>query len=210
MGLKQEFQEHVSELKAFLRTKMRRTPLLVTVLFLLSALGGYALYGAYPEEATELIEYFNEVVDKAGVLNEDGGMYLFPLMLNNWNAMLFSILYGLIPFIFLPLTAAISNAAIVGVLAAYYHHNGLSLAVFFAGILPHGIFEIPALLLSISLGVIVCYNIALFLCCRKKAAPMLELFTNVLRTLLLVIFPLVVIAAVIEAYLTPLIMQLFM
>jgi len=209
MGLKQEFLEHVGELKVFLRTKMRLVPWLVTAVFLLSAVGGFALYTAFPEEAGEVIDYFSQVVDDAGVLSEDGTMHLFPLMLNNWRAMVVSILYGLIPFIFLPITAAISNALIVGVLAAHYHYNGASLILFFAGILPHGIFEIPALILSISLGVVLCYYMVLFVCRHKRAVPMLELFSNILRTLLLVIFPLVVLSAVIEAYLTPLVMQLF-
>ena len=98
---------------------------------------------------------------------------------------------------------------IMGVLAGHYYHTGQSMAMFFASILPHGIFEIPALILSVSLGTILCIYVVLALFRHKKAIPMLDLLTNILRTLLLVIFPLIVISAVIETYITPLIMQLF-
>ncbi len=208
--LKQELGEHISEMKLFFRTKLRFVPWIISAVFLFAAFAGFALYTAAPEQAEQLINYFTEVVDNAGVIDEDGGIHLFALMFNNWRAMVFCILYGCIPFIFLPVSAAISNAAIMGVLAGHYYHNGQSMALFFASILPHGIFEIPALILSISLGTVLCFYMVLFLFRHKKAVPMMDLMSNILRTLLLVIFPLVVISALLEAYVTPLIMQLFL
>ena len=208
--LKQEFQEHLAELKQFCHTTLRFVPWIIAAVFLLAAIGGFALYSAAPEQAEEIINYFAEVVDQAGVISEEGGIRLFPLMFNNWRAMLFCILFGFIPFLFVPISAAISNAAIMGVLAGHYYHTGQSMAMFFASILPHGIFEIPALILSVSLGTILCIYVVLALFRHKKAIPMLDLLTNILRTLLLVIFPLIVISAVIETYITPLIMQLFL
>ena len=209
-GLKQEFQEHVEELRFFLRTRMRVVLLIVTAVFLLAAVGGYALYNAAPEQGDQLIAYFQGVVDEAGVIDENGSISLFPLMLNNWKAMIFSILYGFVPFLFLPITAAITNAAILGVLAAWYQHNGISLGYYFAGILPHGIFEIPALIIAISLGTLLCFHMVLRIFRHKKAISMIDLISNILRTLLLVIFPLIALSAVIETYITPLVMNLFL
>ena len=208
--LKQEFREHVEEMKEFFRTKLRIVPWIISAVFLIFSFVGFALYSAAPEQAEQLISTFTEVIDQAGVISEEGTIRIFPLLLNNWRAMVFCILYGLIPFIFLPVTAAISNASLMGILAAHYYHNGQSMALFFAGILPHGIFEIPALILSVSLGTVLCFYMVLFLFRHKKAVPMLELCTNILRTLLLVIFPMIVLAAIIESYITPLIMQLFL
>jgi len=208
--MRQELQEHIAQLRTFLRTRMRIALWLITAVFLFSALGGYFLYTQAPEQGDQIIDYFQQVVDNAGVINEEGGIALFALMFNNWRAMLFSILYGLIPFLFLPITSAITNASLLGVLAGYYRHNGIALDLYFASILPHGIFEIPALLLSISLGTVLCFYMVLWIFRHKKAVPMMDLFSNILRTLIFVIFPLIVLSAVIETYITPLVMTLFL
>ena len=124
--------------------------------------------------------------------------------------MVFTILYGFVPFLFLPVVSALSNAAVIGALAAYYRLNQLPMAVFFAGIVPHGIFEIPALVLAVTLGFLLCRNVARIILRSGRAVPMVDLLANILRTMLFVIFPLLLIAALIECYITPAIMSMFL
>ena len=95
-----------------------------------------------------VVDYFSQMLQNSNIISDDGAIDLPALFGNNVRATLVSVLYGFIPFIYLTALALGMNALILGVLAAYYANNGASLLVYFAGIVPHGIFELPALLLS--------------------------------------------------------------
>ena len=77
-----------------------------------------------------------------------------------------------------------------------------------AGILPHGIFELPALCLSLAAGLCLCQNINRYI--RKNEKGLMKpLLLNILRVTGLVVIPLLVVAAIMESYVTPAVMQLF-
>ena len=100
--------------------------------------------------------------------------------------------------------------SLLGMMAVIYLANDLSLAAYLAGILPHGIFELPALVLSISCGVCLCRNMCRLVTGSDRRIPMVELLSDLLRVMLLVVLPLTVLAAVMECYVTPVVMGLFM
>ena len=97
-------------------------------------------------------------------------------------------------------------------MAAYYVVNHLSLAAFFAGIIPHGIFEIPALIISFALGIYLCEEVTEAV--RRKSGenvrPIGAVFGDLARTYLFFVAPLLVISALVEAYITPLAINMFM
>ena len=202
--------EHLTELRGFLQRDMRRLPLIFAGLFFLFCLIGYAVCTASPQLTEAVVDYFNRMLSDSGLADEAGNISFVGMLMNNWFAMVFTILYGFVPFLFLPVVTAASNALIIGALAAFYRLNQISMAAFFAGIVPHGIFEIPALVLAVSLGFLLCRNIVRSILRSKKAVPMVDLLANILRTMLFVIFPLLLIAALIECYITPRIMSLFL
>lgn len=106
-----------------------------------------------------IISYFQEMIQLEGLIDEDGGINLLALFGNNVRASAVSILYGFIPFLYLTALALGTNALILGVFAAYYVNNGVSLLVYLAGILPHGIFELTALMLAFAGGFLLCRQI---------------------------------------------------
>ena len=61
-------------------------------------------------------------------------------------------------------------------------------------LLPHGIFELPAVLISMGLGL----KIGTFIFQKKKIKSLKEFFLSSFKTFLFVILPLLVIAALIE------------
>lgn len=65
-------------------------------------------------------------------------------------------LYGLIPFLPLSALALGTNALMLGAFAAIYQQQGIGLGVYVLGVLPHGIFELSALILSCALGLLIC------------------------------------------------------
>lgn len=87
-------------------------------------------------------------------------------------------------------------------LVAVYSYRVHDLEGFFAGILPHGIFEVPGIILSDALGFYIGIK---FL--RKVFAKEHKEFQQALRTVALIlikfVIPLFLIAGLIEAYITP-------
>lgn len=202
--------EQFDLLRDFLGTDFRRT-LGHCALGMAAAAGlGCLLAAVEPEAVMEVMDLFMEQVQEAGVMDEAGNMSVFALLTNNWMAMLFSALYGFIPFLFLPLFSLLANGSLLGMMAVIYLANDLSLAAYLAGILPHGIFELPALVLSISCGVCLCRNMCRLVTGSDRRIPMVELLSDLLRVMLLVVLPLTVLAAVMECYVTPVVMGLFM
>ena len=140
--------------------------------------------------------------------DEEGNLSPLGLLANNWRAMLMPVLLGFIPFLFLPLLTLAANGGLLGMMAPWLQRNGMGLTVYLAGILPHGILELPALVLSAACGVYLCRNMGRILFRSERAEPLVELVSNLLRVMLLLVFPMVAAAAVLEVYVTPAVMML--
>ncbi|MDE7245496.1 MAG: stage II sporulation protein M [Oscillospiraceae bacterium] len=195
-------------LREFLRSgSFRRVLRFCTIGLLVFTVLGAVAGTMAPDAVIELFEEFMDQVQEAGVIDENGNMSVFSLMLNNWRAMLVSALYGFIPFLFLPVVSLFANGAMLGMLAAFYHANNLPMLAFFAGIVPHGIFELPALVISIACGVYLCRSMCRVILKSPNREPMVEVCSDLLRVMLLVVLPLVVAAAFIECYITPVVME---
>ena len=79
-----------------------------------------------------------------------------------------------------------------------------------AGILPHGIFEIPALLIAFACGLYLCRGMNDLLRGRQEELSFNALVLPLLRIYLTVVAPLLIVTSVIEAYITPVCMAFFM
>ena len=178
------------------------TAIAFLVLVVLSYIAGRLL----PEIPATILTYFNEVVADSGIVRDDGSFSALALFGNNLRAMVLSTLYGFIPFLYLPALSMGVNAILLGMVASSVNGQWLLLA---AGILPHGIFELPALCLSLAAGLCLCQNINRYIRKNEKGV-MKPLLLNILRVTGLVVVPLLVIAAIMESYVTPAVMQLFM
>ena len=139
----------------------------------------------------------------------DGAGNLSPLLLlaNNLRACAVTMLYGLIPFVRLPALALGVNAVLLGGLAACYAATDTTMLLYAASLLPHGIFELPALVIALALGVSLCSHVTDFVRHNQKGV-MVPLMLQTLRVLLLRVLPLLIVAAVMEAYVTPLVLAL--
>lgn len=116
------------------------------------------------------------------------------IFVNNSVKILGSIVLGIFFGLF-PIFSLLVNGYLIGIIAQY--HGSI---VFLAGIVPHGIFEIPALLLGAGAG------IHLGVTAIKKRDLLKEEITYSLKLFFKVIIPLLLAAALIETFLTPIIM----
>ena len=190
----------------FWRAEYGRYVGMTAAAFLVLLVLAYIAGRLFPDIPVTVISAFNEDIAGSGVVREDGSFDVLALFANNLRAMVLGILYGFIPFLYLPALALGVNAAILGMLASLIDGQWLLLA---AGILPHGIFELPALFLSLAAGLCLCKNINAYIRKNEKGV-MKPLLLNILRVTVLLVLPLLVIAAVMETYVTPALMQLFL
>lgn len=193
-------------LGGFWREEYGRWVGMTAVAFLVLVVLSYIAGRLFPEIPAAILTYFNEIVADSGIVRDDGSFSALALFGNNLRAMVLSTLYGFIPFLYLPALSMGVNAILLGMVASSVNGQWLLLA---AGILPHGIFELPALCLSLAAGLCLCQNINRYI--RKNEKGLMKpLLLNILRVTGLVVIPLLVVAAIMESYVTPAVMQLFM
>ncbi len=202
-------KENLLLVRDFLHTDFRKVIVLCAVGLLVTGFCGYWVGTTSPDIVETAINSMMEVIEESGVVVEDGTLSTFSLLANNWTAMLISVVYGLLPFVFLPVSSLIANGFILGITGAMTQLYDQTLSFWLAAILPHGIFELTALVLSIACGVYVCFHMTRRVLARPNRTSMTEVFCDVLRVLLFLVAPLTIAAAFIEAYLTPVIMALF-
>ena len=130
---------------------------------------------------------------------------------NNVRATVVTVFYGYLPFLFYPALTLGSNALSITALGISYVQDGLlSPAAFFAGILPHGIFEIPALIIACAIGLCNCRFITRMVLKKPMQTEPRAQLVMLSRLYFILVLPLLLIAAAVEAFVTPYIMALFL
>lgn len=189
-----------------LREEVQRSAMAFCVLVVLA----FGVSLALPDLRDRAVALVLETMNGIGAVKEDGTLSALGIFLNNLRACAFTMVYGLIPFLQLPALALGVNALLLGVLAAWYVSEGLSLLAYLAALLPHGILELPALILAFAMGLYVCGHLTRR--CRKdeNTLHLWDCLVQISRMLLLVLVPLLAAAALVEAYVTPVVASLFL
>ena len=203
-------KEHLHLLGQFLQTDFRKILLGCALAMAAAVLLGFLLGYLSPEAVNMVLEQFMAMVEESGIMDSAGNLSPFGLLTNNWTAMLIAVIYGFVPFLYLPVFTLAVNSMLIGLMAAWYQSSGFSMGLFLAGILPHGIFELPALIIASACGVCLCRNMCRLVTSSPNRVPMVDLLSDLLRVMLLMVLPMTVAAAFLEAYVTPVVMALFM
>ncbi|MDD3111267.1 MAG: stage II sporulation protein M [Methanofollis liminatans] len=179
------------------------TYLVVSVgVFLLGIAAGYAVLLSGDPVADQLIEAVKNGVF-ADILGDSPGMLALKIFLNNLQACLLLFLGGA-TFGLLTLFILLSNGLIIGVFAGEIAERlgPIGLAV---GLIPHGIFELPALFIAAALGLALARSLLADISgAGDAAAEAARLGGFFLRT----VVPLLAAAAVVEAFITPALLQI--
>ena len=196
------------ELKALWRDgldyEVRRSSIAFFILIVLVCL----LNLLVPSLREQAMDQIYSMMAGKDLLTQEGELSFLALFSNNMTACIAVMLYGLLPFVHLSALALGLNAALLGVMAAVCIAEGTPLQ-FLAAIIPHGIFEFPALILAFAMGLFVCGQLTRR--CKKDqgAYSFLHCLTMISKLLFLVLVPLLVIAAAVEAWVTPMVLLLF-
>ena len=169
-----------------------------SALFLFSIIYGYFSAKISPEDAkTTLLEFEKmfEPILEAGLLMQ----FIF-IFFNNLTSLFLSLFLGILFGIF-PLISVFSNGAMIGMFAFLWGQE-FTMLEFFKGILPHGIIEIPLLIVSSAIGLKI-GKTAIDKIFKKKGKIKPEIKKG-LDFFLKIIILLTLLAAAIEIFITPL------
>ncbi|MBQ9625374.1 MAG: stage II sporulation protein M [Clostridia bacterium] len=198
----------------FFKTNMKiMFPVMLVLMILLMVLSHYAFLTAFQEDpglVSKTMEIMNEAFSGLDMIHDSAFMSFVKLFLNNARVCLFCIAFGMIPFLFIPVLYLIVNGGIIGMVSALGTALGtMSMSYFIAAIVPHGIFEIPAIVYSICLGLYLCICITRTIFGKAKE-PLKDSVLGALRSYCLVMIPMLLVAAFVESYVTMIIASRFL
>jgi stage II sporulation protein M len=192
---------------------------------------GFLFFLLRPDQEKKALEF---VIRSFKDIRLEGSPLVLALTLfyHNARASVIAVAAGWIPFLFLPILDPLLNGGVLGLLVSVTKHQGLDVPwIILTKILPHGVFELAAVLYATSLGLYLSAETGKrALAARRKKrrerqgppppvpdpTNFLETYPeraaaepespawNVLRSFVLVVLPLLFIAAVIEGFITPL------
>jgi stage II sporulation protein M len=137
----------------------------------------------------EILEFIREILEKTENLSQSEMIWF--IISNNIQSSFLGILFGFIYGIF-PLIIAIANGYVLGFVSSMSVESvGVASLL---KILPHGIFELPAIFISLGLGL----KFGTFMFQKNKAKNFRNYLINSLRVFFLIIIPLLIIAGIIE------------
>ncbi|MCK5413051.1 MAG: stage II sporulation protein M [Candidatus Pacebacteria bacterium] len=170
--------------------------------FLVSAILGYIFAQNNPNEITKFLE---EIKSLFPIDEESTPFQIFLFIFENNVSKIFLLLpLGIFAGIF-PLLFIFTNGLVFGIFAQV-SSSLISWKFFVLGIAPHGIIEIPVLIIataiSLKIGKVAVWKIF------KKDKKFLSEFSKAIKFYIFVLLPLLFIAALIEAYITPIFISL--
>jgi len=179
------------------------------VLFILTAILAYLYFLYHPEQAQSAFGKLAEIL-KRKIPIQPGFKQVLALFINNSVGSFLSLFLGLVPFLFLPVLSIISNGAALGIVSAVSTTQGLNPFKVFISIAPHGLLELPALFYAAGLGIYLSREIIKHLLFQEYVRePFIPLVKKVFITFIGVILPLLLLAALIESFITPTLISLF-
>ncbi|MEI7844592.1 MAG: stage II sporulation protein M [Chloroflexota bacterium] len=141
-----------------------------------------------------------------GFLLDDGtgGISTGMLFWHNLRAELAVLALGIFSFGVLSIVALIGNFALIGAVLGFLPSVGLSpWLVFISGILPHGIVELPSVILISAAALHMGLRLVTPEEGRSIGETLIVTFADVIKILVAVCIPLLILAAIIEANVTP-------
>src|SRR3989344_5907031 len=170
---------------------------IVSGIFILLFLIGFSFpYLAPPELLNPLLEQVKTWVEE--LMKETAGkgfieMWAF-IFFNNTSIALISLFSGFLLGV-IPIFLLISNGLVIGLISSIVTKEVGLFSLW--RLLPHGIFEIPAIILSFALGI----KFAGFILKKNFKKEFKILLKDSIRAFIFIIVPLLVLAAIIEAFL---------
>ncbi len=182
-SLKKEYQKSWNYLK-----DSKKFILIVIGIFLAFTLIGF--FVPPPEYISQKIfEFIKEILLKTEGMSQS--RLISFIFLNNVQSSFFGMVFGIFLGIF-PVVSTIMNGYLLGFVANLAIQDGGFFSLW--RIFPHGLFELPAVFISFALGLKLGFSILN----KKKFGNLNKNFISSLKAFILIIIPLLILAAIIE------------
>jgi uncharacterized membrane protein SpoIIM required for sporulation len=159
------------------------------------------IHRATPERLQKIEASIDQLPDLTNMQGSINAPFLF---LNNTRAVALIFVLGLFSFGVLGILLYMLNIGIIGGLYALIELLGMNpLPMFAAGVLPHGIFELPALMIGSAIALYMGAALVTPQTGKSMGEVIIELLADWVKIFLGIVIPLLAVAAVIEAYVTP-------
>ena len=113
---------------------------------------GFAFFMFRPDQERRALELVVRALEDISI-EASPPVLALTLFYHNARASALAAAAGLAPFLFLPILDPLVNGAVLGLLASISKHQGLNVPLLFlTQILPHGVFELTAVLYATALG----------------------------------------------------------
>ena len=195
----------------------------------LGFVAGYVFFSLWPAQEKKALDFVVQSL-KDIPLQASPLVLALTLFYHNARASVIAVAAGAVPFLFVPILDPLLNGGVLGLLVSIAKHQRLDVPrLVLTQILPHGVFELTAVLYATAVGLYLSAAMGrkaraawLKRRARKDAAPpapgpdFLETYPertvaalsesparNVVRSFVLVVLPLLLVAAFIEGFITP-------
>jgi uncharacterized membrane protein SpoIIM required for sporulation/ABC-type transport system involved in multi-copper enzyme maturation permease subunit len=155
------------------------------------------IHDASPQRLERIEKNFSQLPD---FTNLDGKLDAPSLFVNNTRAIALIFLAGLFSFGVLGILFYMLNIGLIGGLYALLELLGESpIPIFLVGIAPHGIFELPAVMIGSAMALYIGAALVTPQTGKSMGEVIIELFADWVKIFLVVVIPLLEIAAIIES-----------
>lgn len=183
---------------------------MAALLVAFALIGGIVGFLAYRTDPTGVMGYISNLQTEFQNMNlaspdGSGGMQinLVPLFFHNLSVGMFMVAFSFIPFLFVPAQMIALNGLVLGLLGGVYGGIGIP-GFYFLGVLPHGIFELTALIIASGMGCVCALDFIRMILGKPDAkARFKATWKKTLVWFWVTVVPLLAIAALIETYVTP-------
>ncbi len=176
-----------------------------TSVFIVSFLAGMLISTIYPDISGNVLTLLKDAF--GGITSLDPFGMMIEIFENNIRNSFAALLLGL-AFGIVPLAFAVLNGVVLGILVDFFIKTKGVLFVL-AAILPHGIIELPVVLMSVGIGFRLGHAAYLSLMRLKTVYELLHEIRQAVIFYVKMIAPLLLLAALVESYVTPLIISRF-
>jgi uncharacterized membrane protein SpoIIM required for sporulation/ABC-type transport system involved in multi-copper enzyme maturation permease subunit len=208
-GAKSVWQWYRSVLSVALR-RVAPAVLVVTLIAFVSLWMGYdwikvnvseLINKATPERLQKIESSISQLPELTNLQGSISAPFLF---MNNTRAVTAIFFMGLFSFGVLGILLYMLNISFIGGLFALFELLGMHpWPIFLAGVVPHGVFEIPALMIGSAVVLYIGATLVTPQTGKSMGEIIIELLADWMKIFLGVVVPLLAIAAIIEAYVTP-------
>ncbi|MFA6097293.1 MAG: stage II sporulation protein M [Candidatus Paceibacterota bacterium] len=186
--------DYLRTLKGYIRFSVR--------LLILSVVVGVYVAAYHEKETQAVIDWAADALSGGMDLSR---FELFSFLFkNNVTALFYALIESLV-FGISAVTMIIANGVIIGVFMVLVVKKA-SFLYFILGIVPHGIFEIPAAIIASSMGMKIGSTVMAKV--RRKNVSIIDELYDAVKYFILLVVPLLFVAAFVESFITPVILSL--